>query len=79
MTRKPKPKKLAELLEKTAVLADLPNVQVYPRRVTPVDKEQMVGRWKLIQQELEARDLPVTGHDAKHSKTVEWKWARGQS
>ncbi|KAK4212457.1 hypothetical protein QBC37DRAFT_345941 [Rhypophila decipiens] len=79
MARKPKPKKLAELLDKTGVLADLPNVQVYPRRVTPIDKEQMVGRWKLIKKELEARDLPVTGHDAKHSKTVEWKWARGES
>ncbi|KAM7190243.1 hypothetical protein V8F33_009603 [Rhypophila sp. PSN 637] len=79
MARKPKPKKLAELLEKTGVLAELPNVQVYPRRVTPIDKEQMVGRWKLIKKELEARDLPVTGHDAKHSKTVEWKWARGES
>ena len=31
--------------------------------VVAVDKEKAVGRWKLIEQELKARDLPVTGHN----------------
>jgi len=78
MIRKPKPKKLAELVEQTGIMQELPNVQFYPRRVTPIDKEQMVGRWKLIQKELQARELPVTG-TGKYTKTVEWKWARGES
>lgn len=78
MVRRPKPKKLAELLDRNPALKDLPNVQVYPRRVTPIDKEQMVGRWKIIQKELQARELPVTG-TGKYGKTVEWKWARGES
>ena len=40
----------------------LPNVKVYDRRITPIDKEKMVGRWKVIERELIERDLPVTGH-----------------
>ncbi|KAK4155630.1 hypothetical protein C8A00DRAFT_41815 [Chaetomidium leptoderma] len=72
----PKPKKLAELIETKDVFKDLANVRVFPRRVTPIDKEKMVGRWKIIVKELEERDLPIigTGH---HSATVEKKWVEG--
>ncbi|KAK3316558.1 ribosomal subunit 39S-domain-containing protein [Apodospora peruviana] len=77
LNKPPKPKKLAEVVQQTGALQDLPNVAFYPRRVTPVDKEQMVGRWKVIQRELQKRELPVTG-TGKHSKTVEWKWAHGE-
>lgn len=38
-----------------------PNVMVLPRRETPVDKEKEVGRWKVIEQELIERGLPVLG------------------
>jgi len=41
--------------------ADVPNVSVYPRRQTLIDREQQVGRWKVIEEELNRRDLPVTG------------------
>lgn len=72
-----KPKKLAELIETKAVFKDLPNVRVYPRRVTPIDKEQMVGRWKLIVKELEKRDLPVLG-TGDYGPPVEKKWIEGR-
>jgi hypothetical protein len=43
-------------------LLELPNVKIYDRRITPIDKEISVGRWKLIEEELKSRGLPVTGH-----------------
>lgn len=59
----PKPKKLADALVRDAKLTGLPNVKIYDRRVTPIDKERSLGRWKVIEKELQARGLPVTGHD----------------
>jgi len=73
----PKPKKLAELVDTKAVFKDLPNVRVFPRRVTPIDKEQMVGRWKIIVKELGNRELPVTGTGG-YGPAVEKRWARGE-
>jgi hypothetical protein len=58
----PKPRKLVDALKKKEDLLALPNVSVFERRVTPIDKEKSVGRWKIIEQELQKRDLPVTGH-----------------
>lgn len=58
---KPKPRKLAELFEKTHQLDALPNVTFSPKRVTMVEKETKLGRWKIIQRELERRNLPVFG------------------
>lgn len=69
----PKQRKLIEVLETKGLLKDTPNVAVYPRRVTPIDKEKKVGRWKIIERELEKRQLPVTG-TAGLSKSVESKW-----
>ena len=43
-------------------LTSLPNVEIFPRRHTPVDKEKTVGRWKVIEKELQKRGLPVLGH-----------------
>ena len=60
LVKKPKPQKLVEILH-TKDLADLPNVQISDRRLTYIDKEKEVGRWKVIERELEARGLPVTG------------------
>ncbi|KAJ4303857.1 hypothetical protein N0V88_001454 [Collariella sp. IMI 366227] len=74
----PKAKKLAELVEMQGVFDGLSNVRVFPRRVTPIDKEQMVGRWKIIVEELEKRELPVTGTNG-YSKTVEKKWIEGDA
>ncbi len=74
----PKPKKLFELVENNEMFKDQANVKVYPRRVTPIDKEQMVGRWKVIVKELRKRDLPITG-TGDHGPPVEKKWISGNA
>ncbi|MCJ1285603.1 hypothetical protein MMC26_004944 [Xylographa opegraphella] len=61
LTEKPKPKKLVEQLIAKPALANMPNVQIFDRRHTPIDKEKEVGRWKVIERELRKRGLPVTG------------------
>ncbi|KAL2175086.1 uncharacterized protein P884DRAFT_207163 [Thermothelomyces heterothallicus CBS 202.75] len=73
----PKPKKLAELVEQEALFKGLPNVRVFPRRVTPIDREQMVGRWKIIVKELEDRGLPVTG-TGDYGPPIEKRWIEGR-
>lgn len=59
LTIKPKPKKLVETLKTKTELTELPNVKIASRRVTSLDKEKEVGRWKVIEKELMARGLPV--------------------
>ena len=59
----PKARRLIEALAQKQSLFELPNVKIYGRRVTPVDKERDVGRWKVIEEELSKRGLPVTGHE----------------
>lgn len=58
----PKPKKLAQELLQSEMLITLPNVTIFDRRITPIDKERRVGRWKVIKKELQAKGLPVYGH-----------------
>jgi hypothetical protein len=59
------PTKLAERLILDDVLPSLPNVKLTPKRVGPVDKHRAVGRWKVIEQELLDRGLPVFGSGAR--------------
>ncbi|KAH7330232.1 ribosomal subunit 39S-domain-containing protein [Rhexocercosporidium sp. MPI-PUGE-AT-0058] len=63
----PKPRKLVDALSQKEDLVTLPNVSIYPNRITPVDKERSLGRWKVIEKELEERGLPVHGHEAKRA------------
>ncbi|KAK4541166.1 hypothetical protein LTR36_008240 [Oleoguttula mirabilis] len=58
---KDKPKKLAQAPQLQRLNVEAPNVSVYLRRQTPIDKDIAVGRWKVIEEELVRRDLPVTG------------------
>ena len=60
----PKPTKLVESLEDSEDLITLPNVSVHPERQSYIHKEIALGRWKVIQKELEARDLPIMGEDS---------------
>lgn len=60
MTVKPKATKVAPVVEE--VIVGLPNVTVHASRVTPIDKEKAVGRWKVIEQALIDQGLPVTGY-----------------
>lgn len=59
LIKKPPPKKLVDKLLRIPALAQLPNVEIYGKRYTGVDREEDVGRWKLIREELMARGLPV--------------------
>ncbi|KAM3452580.1 hypothetical protein BB8028_0007g00960 [Beauveria bassiana] len=59
--KQPKPQRLAEILQKTEELQRLANVKLHDRRVSSIDREVAVGRWKLIEAELAKRDLPITG------------------
>jgi len=56
------PKKTTQQLRVAESIQGLGNVQVYSRRRTPIHKQKEIGRWKLIEQELQERGLPVTGH-----------------
>lgn len=55
----PESKKLHSTTEMQKIKRNIPNVQVYMNRRTPLHKDREVGRWKLIEQELITRDLPV--------------------
>jgi hypothetical protein len=74
----PKAATLNEEVQRVGQLAQLPNVTVHARRVTPIDKDAAVGRWKVIRAELEKRGLPLKGHRhlAKHK---EKQWALGKA
>ncbi len=61
LVKPPKPKKLVDALAADDRLAGLQNVKLFDRRITPIDREKTVGRWKVIERELERRELPVTG------------------
>jgi hypothetical protein len=62
ITQKPKPSNLFDALAERQDLVNLPNVKIFNRRITPIDQEKMVGRWKIIEKELNSRGLPLTGH-----------------
>ncbi|KAK2730745.1 hypothetical protein CKAH01_09368 [Colletotrichum kahawae] len=80
ITKPPKPAniKIAEAIQQEGSLPALPNVALHERRVTPIDKETALGRWKVITEELEKRKLPVTGHEHL-PKPVQKKWILGKA
>ena len=69
--------KLASLLQSRSELPTLPNVTLHSRKVTPIDKEIAVGRWKVVEEELKKRGLPVTG-TAGLGKNKERDWLSGK-
>ncbi|CAH0014721.1 unnamed protein product [Clonostachys rhizophaga] len=72
-----KPSSLADELLAKPEVTKLPNVRVHSRKVGPIDKEIEIGRWKIIEEELKKRDLPVTGTD-NLSGNKEREWMRGK-
>lgn len=76
-TKQPKPQKLAEALERRNDLQQLGNVKIHSRKIGPIEKETAVGRWKVIEEELTKRGLPVTGTDGL-SKNKERDWISGK-
>lgn len=69
LKNKPKPKRLDQTREMEQVRR-LSNVQVYAGRRTPIHKEMEIGRWKLIEEELVQRGLPVTGSRFPESRVT---------
>lgn len=53
----PKPRKLAEALEQKDDLIQLQNVKIYQARRSFYDKEEDIGRLKVIEEELQARGI----------------------
>lgn len=78
VSKPPKQEKLAAILQTQGKLSKLANVTVHDRRVTPIDKEVSVGRWKVIEEELTKRGLPVTG-TAGLGKNMERQWLTGKA
>ncbi|KAK5995315.1 hypothetical protein PT974_03718 [Cladobotryum mycophilum] len=69
----PKPLKLVEVLEKRNAFQELSNVKLHNRKIGAIDKEVAVGRWKVIEEELKKRDLPVTGYgNLRKNKERDW-------
>jgi hypothetical protein len=73
---KPKPTKLYDMVQLESQLHQnkkrpgmeqlrtLPNVQMHPRKISPMDKDKQVGRWKVIEYALAERELPIMTKDA---------------
>lgn len=53
----PRPQKLADRLHMKHDVTSLPNVHIMSRRETPVDKDKQLGRWKIIEAELQSKGL----------------------
>jgi hypothetical protein len=49
-------------------LKEASNVQVLGRRRNVVDREKAVGRWKIIEEELDLRGLPLFGSNYVDAK-----------
>nr|POF13103.1 hypothetical protein CFP56_10251 [Quercus suber] len=64
-------KKLAAEPKVQQFKSELPNVKWHKTKHTMIQKEQAVGRWKIIEAELAKRDLPITG--------TRWKRARAST
>lgn len=76
---KPKPKKLAFTLLANEELMANRNIQVRGGRQTPVHKDRAVGRWKLIEEELVNKGLPVFGHGIKADRGIQAAEAKDQT
>ena len=61
LVKQPKPEKIAEVLQKSDPIIQLPNVQILNKRYGSIDRDVEVGRWKVIKKELEKRGLPICG------------------
>lgn len=74
---KPEPaRRVYEAVQQRGELNKLPNVSVYSKRRTPVDVAKDLGRWKIVEQELQKRGLPVLGPDSV-DKFREAEWLHG--
>ncbi len=69
--QKPAPtKRLVDDLAKNDEIGKLPNVEIWESRYTEKDKETEIGRWKLIEAELQERGLPLDRLDRSDRGSV---------
>jgi hypothetical protein len=66
---RPEPAKLAKT-KQLKELRKLGNVTTHEARQTPIHKHKEVGRWKVIEEELISRGLPITGSRYQGAKTT---------
>lgn len=59
-TTKEAPKKLHDT-EQVRMLSEVSNIQVHESRRTHVHRDKSTGRWKLIEDELNLRNMPTRG------------------
>lgn len=79
LLEKPKPRKLAHIVQADTNLTMLQNVQLHQRRINDVTEDKALGRWKVIQQELAERGLPEFNSAFKADqgrKYMRWKSVR---
>lgn len=78
LLERPKPSKLAHIIQGDEQLTPLQNVQIHERRITPVTEDKALGRWKIIKEELAARGLPLSGKVMADGgrKFMRWKSIR---
>ncbi|KAI6784541.1 uncharacterized protein J7T54_006586 [Emericellopsis cladophorae] len=72
--KKPKPAHLASILEQEGAYDALSNVKAHAQKISFVEKEKSIGRWKVIEEELKARGLPVLGANDAAPKHKEQRW-----
>lgn len=63
LVKPPPARRVYEAVQRRGELAKLPNVSVYQSRRTPVDAAKDLGRWKIVERELNKRGLPVLGQE----------------
>ena len=68
LIKKSKPIKIAKALKQSEPVVGLGNVEIFDRRFGWIDRENEVGRWKVMQLELEKRGLPVSHSKMKKKK-----------
>ncbi|KAK3112523.1 hypothetical protein LTR53_011130 [Teratosphaeriaceae sp. CCFEE 6253] len=73
LSTKEKAKKLVQEPRMQRLNRTAPNVQISGSRQTSIDREKKIGRWKIIEEELVRRQLPVTGHNFTGRWKTEWQ------
>lgn len=64
----PKPPTLNKALQHEELLS-LPNVSIFGKRITPIDRERRIGRLEAIRQEFKARGLTESYSSAWTGRT----------
>lgn len=64
------PKKLHQQPQMKEVKVSIPNVKVHRKKQKMMHQERAIGRWKVIEQELEKRGIPTKGTTFRGAKVT---------